>query len=230
MDQAIFGIVNPLVGQWGFFDHLVALIGLNPLLKGVPVAMLFLYLWCRDGTEAARRRARARLAALLAISVLAIAVGRAAALLLPHRVRPLHAEEWDLRLPASVDPGLLDGWSSFPSDHAVLYAALAAGFWMVDRRAGLLAAAYALVVIAFARVYLTLHYPTDILGGAVVGVGVCLVLMPPLARLAQWARLPHAAERWPELAHPLLFVALFQIASMFNSARAVLKGLVDFLT
>ena len=228
MDQAIFAVVNPLVGRWGFFDHFIALISLNPLVKGVPVALLFFFLWWRPSADLLE--VRRKLMALLGVSVVAIVAGRAAALLFPYRLRPLHSEGWDLRLPVSVGSDMLDGWSSFPSDHAVLYAALVTGFWMVNRWAGLAAALHALVVIAFGRVFLTLHYPTDILAGAAVGIVVCALLMPPLTRLLRKMRMAEAAERWPQYVHPLLFLALFQIASMFNSARALLRGLVDFLT
>ncbi len=228
MDQTIFALVNPLAGRWGTFDHFVALIANNPLLKGVPVALLFLFLWWRGGEE--QPRVRRRLLALLAISVAAIAVGRAAALLLPYRARPLHAEGLDLRLPVSIQPGALEGWSSFPSDHAVLFAALATGFWMINRWAGIAATLHALVVIAFARVFLTLHYPTDILAGAAIGVAVCVILMPLLVRFLRRVRLVEAAERWPQYVQPLLFLTLFQIATMFDSARGLLGALVDFLT
>ena len=228
IDLTIFSVVNALVGRWDFFDHLVGLIARNSLIKGVPMVLLFLFLWWRRNED--QFAARRKLLALLVISVVAIAVGRAAALLLPYRSRPLHAEGWDLNLPASVNPGALDGWSSFPSDHAVLYAALAAGLWMVNRWVGLAAALHALVVIAFGRVFLTLHYPTDILAGAAIGVAVCVILMPFLTWLLEKMRAGEAAERWPQIFQPLLFVALFQIASMFDSARAVLKGLADFLT
>ncbi|ABI93424.1 phosphatase PAP2 family protein (plasmid) [Roseobacter denitrificans] len=225
MDETVLNWLNVYAAQSETFDRLVSFAANNALPKGVPVAMLFLFLWFLPRADQAY--ARVRLIALVAISFVAIAVGKAAALSFPYRPRPLHNEALDLELPISIGPQTLDGWSSFPSDHAVLYGALATGFWMVNRWAGLAAVLHALLVIAFSRVYLTLHYPTDILGGAAIGLVVCLVLMRPMAALVQRVGVIDMAERWPQYFHPLFFVMLFQIATMFTSARQLAKLIIE---
>jgi undecaprenyl-diphosphatase len=228
MDEEILRWLNGYVAQSETFDRFVQFIANNYLIKGVPIAVLFLFLWFLPRTYQAHTRLR--LIALLVISLIAIVVGRMAALLFPYRPRPLHTEALDFQLPLSVSPGTLDGWSSFPSDHAVFYAALATGFWMVNRWAGLFATLHALLVIAFARVYLTLHYPSDILGGAVLGLLCGLVLMGPLANLMRRAKVLDHVERWPQYFHPLLFIILFQVATMFDSARALARAVIELLT
>ncbi len=60
---------------------------------------------------------------------------------------------------------------SFPSDHAVMAGAVAAGLFLVSRRLGMLVAVAALVM-AFARVYVGAHYPADVLAGLLVGAAV----------------------------------------------------------
>jgi membrane-associated phospholipid phosphatase len=62
---------------------------------------------------------------------------------------------------------------SFPSDHAVMAGAVAAGVWLANRRLGMLAALAALVM-AFARVYVGAHYPGDVLAGLLFGAAVTL--------------------------------------------------------
>jgi membrane-associated phospholipid phosphatase len=84
---------------------------------------------------------------------------------------------------------------SFPSDHATMAGAVAAGLLFVNRKLGL-AAALAAILMAFARVYVGAHYPVDVLGGLVVGaVGAALVqlLAGPLASLL--ARLERTSLR-----------------------------------
>jgi undecaprenyl-diphosphatase len=71
---------------------------------------------------------------------------------------------------------------SFPSDHAVMAGAAAAGLWLVDRRLGAVATVAA-AVMAGARVYIAAHYPHDVLAGLVVGAAVALLGWAILRRL-----------------------------------------------
>lgn len=64
---------------------------------------------------------------------------------------------------------------SFPSDHATIAGAAAAGLWLVNRRLGIIATVAA-VAMAFARVYVGAHYPGDVLAGLVLGAVVVLGL------------------------------------------------------
>lgn len=65
---------------------------------------------------------------------------------------------------------------AFPSDHAVMAGAVAAGLWLVSRRLGVAAvAAVAAVVMAVARVYVGAHWPGDVLAGLVLGAAVTLL-------------------------------------------------------
>lgn len=77
---------------------------------------------------------------------------------------------------------------SFPSDHAVMAGAVAAGVLLTHRRFGLITLAAA-VVLAFARVYVGAHFPLDVIAGLLVGavvtVGTYLVVRPVLVRIVQ---------------------------------------------
>jgi undecaprenyl-diphosphatase len=76
---------------------------------------------------------------------------------------------------------------SFVSDHATLTMALAVGLFMVHRRLGLAGIALA-VFEGFCRVYMGVHYPTDVLGGLALGTAVTLLLAPA----ALWVLTPAA--------------------------------------
>ncbi len=89
--------------------------------------------------------------------------------------------------------------SSFPANPSAVAFAFAMAVWLKNRRAAapllFLAALWSL-----ARVYNGLHYPTDVLGGALIGVAVaCLVTLgmraiePVTARVLQAARRLHLA-------------------------------------
>lgn len=98
------------------------------------------------------------------------------------RTRPCHAlAHVEVLLHCASD-------SSFPSDHAMIAGAFAAGLLILNRRIGLAALLLALL-LAFARVYVGVHYPSDVAGGlaigAAIGTLVVLTLRPTTTAVAQ---------------------------------------------
>jgi membrane-associated phospholipid phosphatase len=79
----------------------------------------------------------------------------------------------------SADPG-------FPSDHATMAGAIAVGVFFASRRLGVVAALAALL-LAFARVYVGVHYPRDVAAGLLLGAVVAAVgqvlVVPLLTRV-----------------------------------------------
>jgi membrane-associated phospholipid phosphatase len=83
---------------------------------------------------------------------------------------------------------------SFPSDHAVMAGAVAAGLFLVSRRLGVVAAVAALLM-ALARVYVGAHWPGDVVAGLVVGGvvttgGFLLVRRPAVMIVGRLVRTP----------------------------------------
>ncbi|MGW8374166.1 phosphatase PAP2 family protein [Streptomyces sp. ODS28] len=74
---------------------------------------------------------------------------------------------------------------SFVSDHSTLAMALAVGIFMVHRKFGLVGIVLA-VLAGFSRVYMGVHYPTDVVGGLALGMAVTLLLAP----IAMWLLTP----------------------------------------
>ena len=58
---------------------------------------------------------------------------------------------------------------SFPSDHATAAGAVAVGLLLTNRGWGHIAAVAAVVMMAFARLYVGAHYPGDVLAGLRLG-------------------------------------------------------------
>ncbi|MDN3297372.1 phosphatase PAP2 family protein [Streptomyces ficellus] len=66
---------------------------------------------------------------------------------------------------------------SFVSDHATMAMAIGAGLFVANRRFGLAAIGLALAE-GFCRVYMGVHYPTDVIGGFALGTAAALLLAP----------------------------------------------------
>jgi membrane-associated phospholipid phosphatase len=122
----------------------------------------------------ARRESPAATGRLLAIVVgvgVSVAANAGLKLLVDER-RPC------LTLPRAytvdVCPGPTD--YSFPSNHAALAGALAAGVFLLHRRLGIIAAGLALLE-GFTRVYLGVHYPHDAVVGLLLGAAVTTLMV-----------------------------------------------------
>jgi 4-amino-4-deoxy-L-arabinose transferase-like glycosyltransferase/membrane-associated phospholipid phosphatase len=91
--------------------------------------------------------------------------------------------------------------ASFPSSHAsTWFAAAVTCLFFYRRWAPAVAVTGALV--AFSRVYVGVHYPSDVLGGAILGAGYATALLYSLNRGWQWFSrrwVPDVAARYPAL-------------------------------
>ena len=138
------------------------------------VVVWFLYAWLAGGAADRRGALAAPLGAVIALGINQVISNIWA------RPRPFvaHPGSVHILLAYSRDAG-------FPSDHAAAGFAIATVLVLVHRRWGALALAAA-VLMSYARVFDGLHYPGDVLAGAVVGVGVAWALM-------RWGARPLAA-------------------------------------
>jgi len=156
-------------------------------------------------------------------TIIAIIAGKTLALLLPFRFRPIHEEGLNLILPYGMKLTTLEGWSAFPSDHAVMFYALSTGMFYVSKKAGILATVYTTLFIALPRVYLGLHYPTDIIGGAFVGMVIALLCHSNYLLEKVSRPVIHYSSIKPEFFYPLLFIVTSQLADQFDECRAILS-------
>ncbi|MBD0422157.1 phosphatase PAP2 family protein [Streptomyces sp. TRM S81-3] len=83
---------------------------------------------------------------------------------------------------------------SFVSDHATLVMAMAVALFVANRKFGVVAIVLA-VLGGFCRVYMGVHYPTDVVGGFALGTAVALLLSP--VAMALLTPLVKAIERSP---------------------------------
>jgi undecaprenyl-diphosphatase len=123
--------------------------------------------WMMLGLVPGLAMRKARAGAVAAIVTLAL-TGAAVTLLkaVTSRVRPCHAMEWCHTLPIDVPVD-----HSFPSGHAAGSFAFALFASRLDRRAAWFLVPLASLV-ALSRVALGVHYPTDVLAGALLGAAM----------------------------------------------------------
>lgn len=150
-------------------------------------------------------------------------VSRLAQYRVPSHLRPLYDPEISFHAPSILDKTELNRWDSFPSDHATVLASLAVVICLARPKLTLIVVPW-LIVLELARVKMGGHYPSDVIGGAALGVAIVLIvqssfLLDLCEKIVVWGR-RHAAIFY--------FVAIFltyQIGTLFGDVRSMASHL-----
>jgi len=141
----------------------------NSLFRGFPLFFSLVALWFSGDDRERRGR---MLAGLLAVC-LATLVSAWSQFQIAVHIRPILDPE--LHLQNVNEAWKWDRTSSFPSDTATMYFALATVVLLETRLAGLFCFAWVTAVIAIPRVIFGLHYPSDIIGSVILGPGFVFI-------------------------------------------------------
>lgn len=216
-DAGIIHFINQFAQRSWLFDTSLNFISENVLIKGGAITALFWWAWFREGEEKSRHREF--IVSGLAMAFVSLFVARALALWLPFRERPLRVAALNFHLRIGMADANLIHWSSFPSDHAALFFSLATSIYFISRRLGFIAYCHAFFVVCLPRVYMGLHFPTDILAGALLGIGITDLCLIKRLRTAI-ACIPLAwLESAPAYFYAGFYLVLLLIATNFNSVR-----------
>ncbi len=201
------------------FDNAINILQSNKLLKGGVLLTIYWYAWFKR--EERHSQNREHIISTLSSSVIALALARTLAVTLPFRIRPLHEAGLHFLLPFGTEPGALMGWSSFPSDHAVLFITLSTGLLYISRRIGAFSLCYTLLFIEFPRLYLGFHYPTDIIAGSIIGMVVALLGNIYLVKSKVIQSITNLSYSKPHFFYPLFFLFTYQLVDLFNESRVI---------
>ncbi len=157
-DHSIVLFLNGFAGQSAFLDSLIVFFA--EYLPDVLIVLFFVFSFRRFTPFYGRlmlliEGIGASLLARVFVEVFRLFI---------HRLRPLVADP-------NIHGFLIETSYSFPSGHAAFFFALSTVVYIYDNRWGVWFYAASLV-IGLARVAAGAHYPTDILGGALLGVAV----------------------------------------------------------
>jgi undecaprenyl-diphosphatase len=232
LDVSLTTWLNHFVGKWPFFDWVAYNLSGTEFPKGVVFALVYWYFLFEEipgESQQSRILRRGRLLAALFLVVPALFLARAMAHFMPFRQRPFFSPLIHFQWPYHSDTGRFINWSSFPSDHAVLFVALATALYFRNKLVGALALIYVLIIVLFPRVYLGYHWPTDILAGSAMGVATAFVTLTPAIRRCS----THFYESW-QLWNSgsfaaFMFFLTYEIATLFEGPRLLATTLAQAL-
>lgn len=96
-----------------------------------------------------------------------------------------------------------------PSDHAVLFFALATSILFLHRTGGLLLLLHATLVVGLPHVFMGYHYPSETMAGAVIGALITATLWRPTATRIERTGLLTLQDRAGHLFYPALFLITY---------------------
>lgn len=225
VDYSTISFLNKLARRSWTIDEFFFLIDGNALATA-PLLVAFWWAWFKEGEDQPQNREFAIFGILG--SFVAVFAARMLAISLPYRERPLRNPLLHFQLPYDMRPDRVLGWSSFPSDHGALWFALAASIFFISRRLSIFLGLYVCLTLAVARIYLGIHYPTDILAGGLIGIGVASLAKYPAIRTAVTRKPMEWADRAPQLFYAVSFLLTAQMAESFASTHEIVEYLRVF--
>jgi undecaprenyl-diphosphatase len=220
-DISVLHFLNGYVGASSRFDRSMVYLTGPSLLKLTPMILVLCGFWfTRQGNVTQIRKSI--LQGIVGCAI-AMFLARGLALLLPFRVRPLLNPQLEVHIPDTLSRGVLDGWSSLPSDHAALAFAMATVILLIHRAWGIFAFLHAAIIICLPRAYLGLHYSTDLLVGALVGISSSYFSM----RIIGGTRIANLCLDLENTRPAFFYVAALLLASQMMQMFDGIRGLAS---
>jgi len=167
LDWRLFTILNSLAGRSPVLDRIIQLL-MNDYAIPTALVLSVFGLWF-VGTSAATRERNQRAVLSAALSMITANLVVKALNLVVYRFRPFAFHQVNLLFYYPSD-------SSFPSNAASVGFSIATAVWLSNRKVGWWLYALA-ILLAVARVCGGVHYPADIIGGALIAMGCAYIIV-----------------------------------------------------
>jgi membrane-associated phospholipid phosphatase len=225
IDKPLAKSINSLTRSHDFANTL-AFDLVDSTVQGVIVVSLLWGCWFSSVKES-----RARLVSGIFAAVLAALFAGLLQDILPMSSKPIFDPLLALDPPAGLDEiandraaGSFSNSPTFPSQRTAMFGGLAITILLVQRNLGLLALGCTLAA-EFSRVYLGLHYPTDIVGSLALAGALVWV-----AQIARISKLGVPFVWWegvfPSTFYMCAFLASYQMTTAFEGLRDFVGRLV----
>jgi undecaprenyl-diphosphatase len=216
-DYALMHLINTLSGRSLVLDASIRALT-REMFANLLLMTLVWYVWFdTDDSDS-----QAKIVVGVISSYIAGSLSRIIQLAFPAHPRPLHDAALHFRPPLGVDPSMYSHWSSFPSDHATVFFGLATTVFLVNRKLGRICFALSSGLI-IARVYNGYHYPTDVIGGAALGI-LFVGLTQSLRICRPIPKIVATASSHRPVFYAIAFYLSFGVTTLFDDYRAIGEG------
>jgi undecaprenyl-diphosphatase len=155
LNQVVFNWIHHFAGRWTILDGFAIFCA-----QWLPYILVIAFIFLILNKETARKRfylfAEGALAIILARGIITTII----------QYFYYHPRPFEFY---GFAPLIAESGSSFPSGHAAWFFALAMIAWYADRKWGVWYFILA-TLISIARIYAGVHWPLDVIGGAIIGI------------------------------------------------------------
>jgi undecaprenyl-diphosphatase len=217
IDLNIYYWLSHFHGNW-YLDRFIAFQESNALLKCGLLTSMYWYFWFREDRK--QRQTRGSILAILTGTLAGIVIARVVATVVPFRMRPMYAVSGQHALSIPMPDGFVD-WSSFPSDHAAYLCALGFGLIWLSRRFTMPVVLFLAGWVCLPRMYLGIHYASDLMFGAAIGVAMVWLSLKTKWLEANITRpLLTFADAKPQFFYTFAFLGTFEMTTLFWDIQA----------
>ncbi|PYI86405.1 MAG: hypothetical protein DME26_09070 [Verrucomicrobia bacterium] len=157
-DFSILSFLNRFAGQYLSFDKALVFLCNNGFFRGGVIAALCWWAWFKNGEDKDKNKeAREVIISTMLACLVSVLFARLVVLAFPFRVRPISDPTNGFHFPAA--PIDWHNWSSFPSDHAIMFFTLTTGLFFISRVLGWIALMDSVFLVCLPRIYLGVSWP-----------------------------------------------------------------------
>ena len=214
---------NSFSGKSKFIDNVVTDLAIYHIFSGVLLCGLLFAYWVSSRDSELRSRIFVGIFASFGTGVLSRYLQHH----LSTNVRPYYDSAVAFRPLSGTTIPQFNTWDSFPSDHASVFAGLVVVLFVIKSRIRYLVAV-GIAIVESARIFVGLHYPFDLMGGACLASTVVWIFQyPPFIRAGGWCC---AWEfRTTILFYTLFFIFLYEVSTLFADVRDMAHALTGGL-
>ena len=220
LDYTVTTFANGFAGRNALIDRLMWQLCSNLILSTVPLTALLVFLWDKNESDQQRMRLLAGAVAIGSSGLVSRVLQKILPIIGLGRTRPLYDPNLSgiIHWPIGLPPDALETHSSWPSDSAAWLFGLAFLIWLHGgKRLGIPALCLA-ALSSLMRIPLGIHFLSDMLCGAALGMSMVLASQRlPIPRAA--FQILKLQRKWPVAFGIAMFVAWYSLATFCYDLR-----------